>query len=286
MAWLLRKLDVKTTCLLAGDSPAPRVYNFLSDYEFVNAKDYTGSPDLFIIVDASTKDRLGAGTEVLARAKSSIMIDHHPQPEMVTDAYFGDSEAASTTLLIWDIACASGLELDLQFAIYCYVGLVTDTGRFSYQNTSAHAFAAAAQMVKMGVDVASIYSDIYENRTPGSLKLEARLIERFQTLNNGRLIYSWVNEADFAELEVTRDDTESLPGILRSVSGSDVACLMREEDGGVRVNLRSKGKFDVGAVARSYNGGGHAAAAGITLDMSLDQALREFIPQLSKLYSA
>jgi phosphoesterase RecJ-like protein len=86
------------------------------------------------------------------------------------------------------------------------------------------------------------------------------------------VVYSWVTEEDFRELRVSRDETEGLPTILRSVRGTEVAILLREETGRVRVNLRAKGTCDVGEFARRFDGGGHKAAAGFTLEIPLDEA--------------
>jgi phosphoesterase RecJ-like protein len=100
---------------------------------------------------------------------------------------------------------------------------------------------------------------------------------------HGRVVYSWVTEDDFKELGVSRDETEGLPTILRSVEGADIAILLREEAGRVRVNLRAKASCDVGEFARRFDGGGHKAAAGFTLKMSLDKARAKILKEADRL---
>jgi phosphoesterase RecJ-like protein len=165
----------------------------------------------------------------------------------------------------------------------CYVGLMTDTGRFSYQNTNDQAFIDAAQMLTTGIDATEISQLVYENKPLAALLMEARLIERVQFACDGRVAYSWINEQDFADLGISRDDTEGLPSILRSIQGVNVAALLREEQGSVRVNLRSRHGRDVGILARRFAGGGHLAAAGLTLQGTLQEALDTFIPELTAL---
>jgi phosphoesterase RecJ-like protein len=165
----------------------------------------------------------------------------------------------------------------------CYIAIMTDTGRFSFQNTDAEAFEQAAKMIRLGAEPTFLSQKVYENKPIGSVRLESRMIGRMSFTCGGAVVYSWIGERDFSELEVNRDDTEGLPTILRSLAGVEVAALLREEEGIVRVNLRSRDSHDVGEFARQHGGGGHRAAAGLTLHMTLEQAISSFIPELSRL---
>jgi phosphoesterase RecJ-like protein len=127
-------------------------------------------------------------------------------------------------------------------------------------------------MVALGVNPALASTQVYDSRSVGALELDSRLISRIAFAGNGRVVYSWVTEKDFEELNISRDETEGLPSILRSVEGTEVAILLREEKGRIRVNLRAKGECDVGAFAQRFDGGGHKAAAGFTMHSSLKEA--------------
>jgi phosphoesterase RecJ-like protein len=273
LAELLRLKGHTVTTLLANGHEAPELYEFLSGYDFMSAKDYEGVPELFIAVDLPNRDRLGDAAEVLDRALDSLTIDHHPDFTGFTRLYLGDTRASATGLIIWRLITTSGVPITREMAEYCYVALITDTGRFSFQNTTEEALVAAGEMIAAGVDPAAVSMKVYDSKSLASLKLDARLIARIRYAADGRVVYSWVTEDDFLELAVSRDETEGLPTILRSVKGTEVAILLREEGGRIRVNLRSKANCDVGAFARQFNGGGHRAAAGFTLDAtSLDEA--------------
>ncbi|MDR1015080.1 MAG: bifunctional oligoribonuclease/PAP phosphatase NrnA [Coriobacteriales bacterium] len=272
LAALLRAKGHTVTNLLASDKKAPELYEFLADYRFVPAARYREVPDLFIAVDLPHIDRLGEARAACERAKDTLVIDHHPDYSGFGRHYLGDVGASATGLIIWRLIRASGVAVSAEMARCCYIALVTDTGRFSFQNTTAEAFRAAGEMMAVGVDPADVNLRVYDSKSLASLQLDARLISRIGHTASGRVVYSWVTEEDFRELGVSRDETEGLPTILRSVRGTEVAILLREESGRIRVNLRAKGSCDVGEFARRFEGGGHRAAAGFTLATTLDAA--------------
>jgi phosphoesterase RecJ-like protein len=272
LAALLRAKGHTVTTLLAKGQKAPELYEFLSDYHFVPAQDYPLTPDLFVAVDLPNKDRLGDAGAVFDRAHDTLVIDHHPDYTGFARLYFGDTQAAATGLIIWRLITASGVHITCEMAEYCYIALITDTGRFSFQNTTAESFLGASEMIAAGVDPTDASMRVYDSKSLASLQLDARLISRINYAANGRVAYSWVTEDDFRELGVSRDETEGLPTILRSVKGTEVAILLREEGGRIRVNLRAKADCDVGEFARRFDGGGHKAAAGFTLEATLDDA--------------
>jgi phosphoesterase RecJ-like protein len=269
---LLRAKGHTVTKLLAKGTKAPALYEFFNDYDFIPAADYTATPELFIAVDLPNRERLGDARAVFDRALDSLVIDHHPDYSGFGQRYLGSTDAAATGLLIWRLISASGVSITRAMAEYCYVALMTDTGRFSFQNTNAEAFTAASEMIAAGVDPAGMSMKVYDSKSLAALQLDARLISRIARVCGGRVVYSWVTEDDFKELGVSRDETEGLPTILRSMKDAEVAMLLREESGQVRVNLRAREGYDVGEFARRFGGGGHRAAAGFTLEMTLDEA--------------
>ncbi|MDR2106738.1 MAG: DHH family phosphoesterase [Coriobacteriales bacterium] len=270
-AWL-RAQGHLVTMLLAKGRTAPELYGFLRNYDFVPAADYTEVPDLFIAVDLPNDERLGDAQAVFERAGDTLVVDHHPDYTGFANHYFGDTTAAATGLIVWRLITASGVPITREMAEYCYVSLITDTGRFAFQNTTTEAFVAASEMMTAGVDPAAVSAKVYDSKSLASLRLDARLISRIDYAAGGRVVWSWVTEDDFRELGVSRDETEGLPTILRSVKGTEVAILLREEGGKIRVNLRAKAGCDVGEFARRFDGGGHKAAAGFTLEATLEEA--------------
>ena len=283
LATLLRARGCEVTCLLAQEQPAPGLYAFLDDYSFVSASSYTETPDLFIALDVPKAARLGGGNAVLERSPHSLCIDHHPDYDGFSESYFGNSSAAATSSIVWSIIKASGVPVTKAMADFCYIGLMTDTGCFSFQNTDEQAFRDAADMVAHGVDPSFLSMMVYESKSMNLLELESRLINRIRFSPNKMIVYSWVNEQDFRELGISRDDTEGLPTILRSIAGAEVSLLLRQEKGSVRANMRSRGSLDVGALARSFGGGGHKAASGATFKSSLDETIKTLLAAIENL---
>ena len=192
----------------------------------------------------------------------------------MTDLVYVDPDAASTTMLVWELAGLLGAERAGDVAQCCYTGLVTDTGRFQYQNTDAAAMRAASEMVEAGADPASVSRAIFQNRTLPSVRLEGIAVERMTFGAGGAYALSWLSCDDFEATGAVKADAEPIIDALRSVAGVRVACMLREQGDVVRGSLRATDDTDVAAVARSFGGGGHVAAAGFTLSCTLDEARR------------
>ena len=143
-----------------------------------------------------------------------------------------------------------------------------------YQNTDAAAMRAASEMVEAGADPASVSRAIFQNRTLPSVRLEGIAVERMTFGAGGAYALSWLSCDDFEATGAVKADAEPIIDALRSVAGVRVACMLREQGDVVRGSLRAKDDTDVAAVARSFGGGGHVAAAGFTLSCTLDEARR------------
>ena len=276
LAELLSALGCQVSKLYARETQLPEQFGFLAEHglslDYLTADDYQDSPDILIAVDLSQAYRMDKAQVVMDRAQLSVVIDHHPDPDGFADYMFHDDSAAAAGLLVWEMICASGVTITPAMATACYVAVLTDTGRFSFQNTDATVLAAAADMAAAGADPAAISSALYNTRSFGSLKLDARLVERMDYIVAEKVVYSWVTEADFSELGVARDDTESLVGIVRSVADAELAILLREDGIQVRVNLRARGDYNAAKLASDHGGGGHQAAAGFNFAGTIPQA--------------
>jgi bifunctional oligoribonuclease and PAP phosphatase NrnA len=169
-----------------------------------------------------------------------------------------------------------------EIALCCWTALVTDTGRFSYSNTSPDALRDGAAMLEAGVDPAEAHRMIYENRSSAALALETKVLSRVEVVNGGRVAYTWVKDDDYEATGAAAYETENLVDAVRALSSIDVAVLMREHTDEVRVNLRAKTGFDVAEVAHRFGGGGHTAAAGFTYQGDRDALLDELLPLLPR----
>ena len=280
MTLALRDNGIAAVPTLAHGSHVPATYSFLPGYGlFVPAHDLE-TPDVFVACDSPTLERLGDAGKLAKAAETIIVIDHHPDADEFGHIMISDPQAAATGQLVWDLVKGFDTPASEEVAQCCYVGLITDTGRFSYDNTCAPAFRAAAEMVEAGVQPAEVARYIYQSRSPASLAIETRAMTRLTLANGGRVAYAWVNDADFAEIGALPEEAESLPDAVRVVDGAEVAILLRQAGGEVRGNLRAKSGFDVAEVASHFGGGGHRAASGFTFAGTIEELLPKILPLL------
>ncbi len=208
------------------------------------------------------------------------MIDHHPDNEEFGSVNVVDHRVAATGLLVMRLIESLEIPLSPEVAMCLYVALMTDTGRFQFANTTPQALRDAATLVEAGASPAELARSVYQSRRREALDLESRVLSRLTLANDGRVAYTYVTKADYEETGARPDETENLVDLARVLGGIEVAMLLRVRDGEIRGNLRSKTNFDVGAVARGFDGGGHAAAAGFTVQGGLDDVIPRVLAEL------
>ena len=275
LASALRQMGKEVACVLARDEEPPRDLLFLPGAErLVPAARFTGLCEVFVAVDVPTPERLGDGAALQATADLTVTIDHHAVPEAMSELSYTDPDAPSTSLLIWELAGLLGADRGRLIATCCYTGLVTDTGRFQYQNATAAAFAGAAEMVAAGAEPPLVARFLFQSRSLASVQLEGLNVDHMALSADGSAALSWLSLADFEACGACKADAEPMVDVLRAIDGVEVACMLREQpDGEVRGSLRAKGDTDVAAIARSFGGGGHTAAAGFTFTGTLVEAV-------------
>lgn len=274
--------------LLADCDVVPRTYRFLPGTQrFVRPDDYAGDPDLFVCVDLSHPARLAGARAVLERSAKAAVLDHHPSDVRFWDAGVVRTGAAATGVIVAEYAMHLGEgSLTLPVAQNLLCALVTDTGRFQYQNADGEAFRVASALVDAGASPAEVALNVYQSDRLAYLHLSATVMGRITTFERGRIAYSYATAADFMASGVPVAECDGLVDIVRCVEGSEVALFLKEVPGGqVRGNLRAKNDIDVSAIAREMGGGGHAAASGFTYDGDIDQALSVVLPKLRALYA-
>ena len=221
------------------------------------------------ILDCATAERLDpAGLECVG---DCINIDHHQDNRGFGTLNLLDFEATSTTQILFDIFRAGGWPLSVEVATALYVGLVTDSGRFQYSNTTAAAHRMAAVLLDVGIDVNAVSRSLYETTPLAKLLLQGRALDHLEIRLDGRLAISRVDARDFEMTGADENLTEGIIDSLRRIEGVVVAAFLRERtsDGTVsqKVSLRSTdGAVNVAEVAHLQGGGGHVRAAGFTVE--------------------
>ncbi len=190
-----------------------------------------------------------------------INIDHHHDNGRYGDVNLVDATMSSTAELVLAVMDAGGLELTVDVAEPLHVGVVTDTGRLSYSNTTPATLRADARLVATGIDVAALARALYENADFAQVRLTGIALGRAERLLDGRLVVSVLRDEDFHAAGTS--DADGIAELLRGVRGAEVGALVRASADGVRASLRAASdRVDVSAIARAAGGGGHRAAAG------------------------
>ena len=272
-------------CLLADAAPVPRIYQFLEgSAEMMPASEYAGSPDLFMALDLSSMNRLHDAAEVLLRARKVAVIDHHPDGDIEPDAQVIRPGAAAAGVIVAEFALYLGMDIGIPMAQCLLCAIMTDTGRFQYQNADGESFKVASLLVDCGAQPSEVSLNVYQSFRVESLHLKSIVLGRIRTFEQGRIAYSYATQNDLDRTGADLDECDGLIDVVRSVEGSEVALFLKAvANGKVRGNIRSKGAHDVSLVARMMGGGGHRAAAGFTYVGDIDEALASVLPSLRSL---
>lgn len=252
-------------CVSAWPEPdrvAPH-YSFLPGLQLVSqASDFPPAPEVMVTFDSGSIERLGCLESAARRARELIVIDHHASNTRYGSVNLIDTEAAATAVVVRRLVSRLGWPLDRASAECLYTGLVTDTGRFQYSNTTPEVFAMAAELASFGLPIAEMSRELFEKSRFDYLKMVGEVLSRAELDSALGLVVAVVTAADLDRYGVALDETEGLIDILRRTAEADVAVVVKEAPGGTRVSLRSIGGHDVGTLALSMGGGGHQLAAG------------------------
>lgn len=280
--------DKNVTCLLADNAEIPSIYRFLPGaQELVRAADYEGTPDLFFCVDLSATNRLAEAESICLRAARKAVIDHHPANEVFWDAGVVRSSAAAAGVIIAEFVEYLGIDIDKDIAECLFCAIVTDTGRFQYQNADSEAFAVASKLVEAGASPSDIALSVYQSDRLSYLHLEAKVMGRISTFADGRIAYSYTTYADIVDSGVDVSECDGLVDVVRRVAGAEIVLFLKQiSPEQVRGNLRAKTDLDISGVARELGGGGHKAASGFTFDGDIDEALTQTLPKLRALFES
>jgi phosphoesterase RecJ-like protein len=294
-AYGLRALQKDVVLYVSGDAPLPAEYRFLDVDEIKRELPDDLEQRVVLAVDCANERRIGPDTDAVDRAKLVLDVDHHHDNSRFGTINLIVDNASSSAEIVRDLLRELGVRLTPPIAEALYVGLVTDTGRFQYSNTTPKSFRLAAELVEAGADVHGIFRHVYETVQFAKLKLLARALERAQLFEGGRLVVSYLLKDDFGDVGAEEPYSEGLIDSLRAVEGSEMVALIREpprnEGPSRRISLRSShDEVDVSAIARKAGGGGHRQAAGFSSERPIGEIIdfirREFALVTSRVDSS
>jgi phosphoesterase RecJ-like protein len=266
---------------LAGATPMPHEYGFLALDRIEREPPADLEARELWAFDCGSARRIGPDESLLGRPLRVVNVDHHHDNTRFGALDLVDAEAACTAQIVERLLGEAGIPLDAEIAEALYVGLVTDTGRFQYSNTTPEAFLLAARLVEAGARPARVFAAIWETVPFAKQRLLGIALEHARLESSGRLLVTWLTRQDYTDAGADEPFSEGVVDHLRAVEGVAVAALVREprELDGPRHKVSLRGRdagVDVSRIARGRGGGGHVGAAGFTSDESL-QEIVEFL---------
>ena len=273
MHHVLRQLGKDSVMFLhAKEFPLPVEYRFLPLEEVFHEPPADVVDRTLVFLDCGNIDRMPV--EFLRRDGARVVnIDHHHDNTRFGSVNLVDTEASCTAEIVLDVAKRLGADITPEIASALYVGLVTDTGKFMYENTGPAAHRMAAELIEAGVDVDDTYRRLYERVPIEKLRLIARALEKIERYDEGRFAVTYISADDYEATGAGEVLTEGIIDFVRALEGTAVAAVIRDKTDGGRsarkVSLRSTdGTVDVSAIARIHGGGGHRRAAGFGSNLS------------------
>jgi bifunctional oligoribonuclease and PAP phosphatase NrnA len=258
--------------MAAQELPLPREYRWLPLDRLISEPPADLAERTVVFLDCGNIDRNPA--DVLKRDEAHILnIDHHHDNTHFGTVDWVDPGSSSTAEMVWLLLGALGVALDRRIADALYVGLVTDTGKFMYENTGPRAHRMAAELLATGIDSQTIYRRLFEDLPQAKLELLARGLGNIERFEGGLVTLTRLSREDYEATGAEEAYSEGVVDHLRAMEGTAVAGLVRDvltpgKEGKRKVSLRaSDDRVDVSMIARALGGGGHRRAAGFTTEL-------------------
>ena len=273
------------------DAPPP-LYDFIVGIERFRTDPEPGADyDLLVVSDCGTLDRVGAVRDrhaALFERLPRVVIDHHASNADVGDADWVDPAAAATCEMVALLAARLGLGFDTDrgraMAAALMAGIVMDTATFAHPNATPRTLAVSAALVEAGAPLADISRRLYRSKPEAQLRLFGRILDRLESADDGRIVWSTLLDADLAATATTPPQSEGIIDLLAQADDAEVAILFKEAGATTRISVRTKpGGVDATVLTGRFGGGGHARAAGATVPLAVEAARTAVLAEAARL---
>ncbi len=288
LAYVLAPLDKE--CVVACADPVPARFAFLPGRERVVTSLPDEDFDLVVALDAGELTRYGALYErhkAFFDGATILNIDHHVTSQGCGVVSIIDPRCAATAELLTVFLLNRGVAIGREAAVCLLAGIITDTRSFEYDATTAQTLAAGAYLVGCGAVPQDIVKPMYRMKPFPQLRLWGAVLETARRTAEGRLIWATLRQEFIRAAGATGDMDDGLPSYLLDTDGVAVSVLFREHESGLtRASIRTLAPYDAAAMAAHFGGGGHVRAAGCTLRMGPEEAVRQVIPYIESILAS
>lgn len=258
----------------------PKVFDFLPSIDRVvdnTDKIY----DLGIVVDCSTKERIGQNENLFSKCKHTICIDHHISNTNYCDLNYVCGDISSCCQVIYYLFKEWNVQFNNKIGTCLVAGMLTDTNGFSINNVDRDTYVMASEMLDNEIDIHSIYQKVLLSKTMSQYNLMKIGMDRLEFLCDGKIAFTYILKSDFDKVGANNGEHEGIVNIGRNIDGVEVSVLIREDEG-FNVSLRSTGNVDVSKIALHFGGGGHKMAAGIKMNGNFLETKELLINKIKK----
>ncbi len=277
---LISSMNKETTMICNSDLPYQ--YSFLPGFNKIKKHPelevLLNNRPVCIFVDCAGEDRAGLDFDYLREKASCIInVDHHSSNSLFGDINMIDSNKSATAEMLYEFIYKNYREkLDYNIGIGIYVGILTDTGRFQYSNTTANVHRIASELIKIGIKPSDIYGYIYESDPIGRFKLIQKVFSRIEYIKPLRLIYSYILKEDFTRLKIPFYAQDGIIELLRSAEGAKITVLIKQiAADSFKISLRtSDSNIDLSNIASTFGGGGHRSASAYKDEGNLKEVIK------------
>ncbi len=229
------------------------------------------NPDLVIAVDCGDIDRLESRRDIFCSCENTVNIDHHGTNDGFAKINYIDAKASATGEIICSLLEFLKVDIDEDIAQNLYIAISSDSGRFSYSNTTKKTHEIAGKLIGYNIDFPYLNAYIFDKNSKKELLLAKEALKTLEVVAEGKIASVTVSEKVIKKYKANDSELGGIVNYPRSIDTVQIAFYFKEVDGGVKVSMRSTGP-DVSKIAKKYGGGGHERASGCTLNTSVKKA--------------
>ncbi|MDO8580611.1 MAG: bifunctional oligoribonuclease/PAP phosphatase NrnA [Candidatus Omnitrophota bacterium] len=240
--------------------------------------------DTVIVVDCGEKDRIGNVAALLPQDALVINIDHHITNDNFGDLNYVDPKASSTAEILYALFKQARCRLDQRLALYLYLGMMTDTGCFRYENTTARTHQIVSDLLRFGLPVSKLYGRLYETIPLNDLKAFVKIVGDFEIYDGGKVACVELPKDVLCQFSADFDLRDTIFKFLRAIKGMEVLVIFTEVSSQkTRINFRSTNRVNVAHLAHFFQGGGHRRASGCLYPASLKESKPRVLAKIKEL---
>lgn len=256
---------------MLNQDKTPDMYAWLPDADRIITVEENNSIqlspiDLAVLLDCSSRNRIGSVYEYLKNSKKIISLDHHEDSECFRDDCYTDTGASSIGELLYSFIPDIKHHLNNEIATCIYVSILTDTGSFAYSNTTKKVFQIVCSLMDYGIEPDYVFQRIYNKKRINHFRLLGKTLERLKTDDTGKIVHVLLPLSLYRETGAENEDNEGILEVIRGLKNCELIIMLKQLDGErMKGSLRSTNNINCNYLSKMFGGGGHLKASGFVM---------------------